>query len=37
MHMQGKRERESALELGHAMEDGDCPVGPPEMGSGVEI
>jgi len=37
MHMQRKREREHALGLGHAMEDGGCPVGPTGMGSGGEI
>ena len=37
MHMQGKRERERELGLGHAMEDGGCPVGPTGMGSGEEI
>jgi len=35
--MQWKRERKSALGLGQAMEDGGCPVGPTEMGSGGEI
>jgi len=29
--MQGKREREHVLGLGHAMEDGGCPVGPTGM------
>jgi hypothetical protein len=37
MHMQGKRERERALGLGHAMEDGGCPVEPMRMGSAREI
>jgi len=37
MHIQGKREREHALGIGHAMEDGGCPVGATGMGSGKEI
>ena len=37
MHMQRKRERERALGLRHAMEDGGCPVGLTGMGSGGEI
>jgi len=35
--MQGKREREHALGLGHAMEDGGCSVRPTGMRSGGEI
>jgi len=35
--MQGNREMEHALGLGHAMEDGGCPVGPRGMGFGGEI
>jgi len=31
--MQGKREREHMLGLGHTMEDGGCPIGPTGMGS----
>jgi hypothetical protein len=37
MHMQRKREREPALGLGHAMENGGCPIRPTRMGSGEEI
>ena len=37
MQMQGKREREYALGLGHAMENVGCPVGPTGIGSGGEI
>jgi len=35
--MQGKREREYALGLGHAMEGRGYPVGPTGMGSVGEI
>ena len=40
MYMQGKREREHTLGLGHTMEDGGCPVEVmflawENMGSGV--
>ena len=35
--MQGEREREHALGLGHAMEDEGCPVGSTEMRSEGEI
>jgi len=37
IHIQGKRERERALGLGHVMEDRDYPVGPTGMRSRREI
>jgi len=37
MHVQGKRERENALGLGHTMKDESCPVGPTKKRSKREI